>query len=74
MTMTKAKAKVKEEEQKQDDKKVLKVTAVFDQIIGKCKHFTIGKVGDVISGGIYIMVPTGVPDEISIVFKKEDKE
>lgn len=67
--MTKAKAKVKEEEPVEDTS--VKLIAKFDQIIGKCKHYTIGRVGDVISGGLYILTTDETPDKLSITFKGE---
>lgn len=56
---------------KTEVKEVKKVYAEYDQIIGKCHHFTIGEVGDVISGGIYIMLPAEIPEKITLVFRKK---
>jgi hypothetical protein len=44
-----------------------------------CHHFTIGKPGDVISGGLYIKIGTPIPEEIRIIMpyvaiKEEEKE
>jgi len=49
----------------------MKLYAKYDCIMGKNKHFTIGKLGDKISGGLYIQKGTEVPDEIVISFKKK---
>ena len=56
--------------------KVMKtLKAKYDCIMGKCKHFTIGKLGDEISGGIYIKKGIEAPDKIVVIFKEaEEKE
>jgi hypothetical protein len=63
------KAKVKEEESVEDTS--VKLVAKFDCIMGKCRHYTIGSVGDVISGGLYILTTEETPDKLSITFKGE---
>ena len=51
----------------------MELQAKYDCVIGKSKHFTIGKLGDEISGGLYIRKGIEVPDDIIISFKKEEE-
>ena len=48
--------------------------AKYDQITGKRKHFTIGKPGSKISGGIYFGKGVPIPKELTIMFKFKESE
>ena len=52
----------------------MELQAKYDCIMGKSRHFTVGKLGDKISGGFYIQLGTEVPKEITITFKSKDEE
>jgi len=54
----------------------MELFAKYDCIIKRNKHFTIGELGDNITGGLYIRNEHQTPEEITIVFtkKKGDKK
>ena len=70
--MTKRK---KEAEVKAPEKKEIKISATFDCIQGTCRRYTVGKLGQEISGALYVKLDAvNPPEEISIKFEKgEDK-
>jgi hypothetical protein len=52
----------------------VKIKAKYDQKIGKCFHYTIGKPLQVISGGLYFLEGTPVPEQITITFERRPED
>jgi hypothetical protein len=51
-------------------KKEVKITAKFDCVQGTCDRYTIGALGDDISGALYVKKSSVLPKEIKILFKE----
>ena len=49
----------------------INVQAKYDCITGKRKLFVVGRLGQDISGGLYIKLGIQIPDKITITFVKE---
>lgn len=55
--------------------KETKITAKYDCISGMCKRYTVGKLGDDISGAVYIKCSMKkVPKTITLIFSDVTEE
>ena len=67
--MTKRKVK----EVKEEETPATVLTATYDQIMGNCLHYTIGKPGDDFSGGLYIRKEKEGPQTFLLKLKAKGK-
>ena len=51
----------------------IEVKAIYDKVIGKSKHFVIGKFNSPISGGLYISNDEEIPEQVVITFENSER-